>query len=160
MRWISAVRHTRRRMWEQGIGSQDHPWGGGSIHTLHRYGTGGGGRSPAPPSCWHGRSQALQPGPHCRPLVGITATRCCSRVPAIAPVSASLQPGVRAAMGVIGKHSGNIGREPRPARLLGQRGGHQGVGITAAATEVRDNSGMGTRRMSLRARSGSTVAGA
>jgi hypothetical protein len=41
----------------------------------------------------HGRSWALQSGPRCRPLNGITVAGCCSQVPVVAPASASPQSG-------------------------------------------------------------------
>jgi hypothetical protein len=54
-----------------------------------------------------GRSRVVQPSPHCCPLIGITVARSYSRVPVIAPASASPQPGVRAAMRTIGKGRGS-----------------------------------------------------
>jgi hypothetical protein len=65
---------------EQENESRARPWGGGSIHTWHRSRVGEGARSPASPPRQYRCSQALQPSPHRRPYVGITAYECCSRV--------------------------------------------------------------------------------
>jgi hypothetical protein len=43
----------------KGLGVDLARGGGGSIHALHRYGAGGGDRSPTPPPHRHGRSRAL-----------------------------------------------------------------------------------------------------
>jgi hypothetical protein len=77
------------------------------IRALHRWGADGGGRSLGPPLRRHGRSRALQPSPHCLPFIDITVARSCSRVPVIAPASASSQPGVEAATRTIGKGGGS-----------------------------------------------------
>jgi hypothetical protein len=113
--------------------------------------------------------------PRCHPLVGISATGCCSWVPAIALASASPQSGIRAAIRTIEKGSGSraamhfirkggdcraaSGRAPRHVRLPGWCSGRRGTDVATAAAKVRDGSGMGTmRRKLLHARSGSTVA--
>jgi hypothetical protein len=138
---------------------------------LHRYGAAGGGCSSALPSHQHGRSWVLQSGPHCRPLIDITAAECCSRVTAVAPTLASLQPGVRIATRAVVKGGGSRaathfirkGGDSR-STSVGQlglpafRSGRRGAGVVAAAVDVQDGSRMGTtRRKLLHARSGSTV---
>jgi hypothetical protein len=167
------LRRPSRSSSDVGAGDRESssPRGGGSIRALHRYGAAGGGRSPALPSHQHGRSWVLQSGPHCRPLIDITAAECCSQVTAVAPASASPQSGVRIATRAVVKGGGSraathfikkggnsrstsVGQLGLPAF----RGGRRGIGVVAAAVEVQDGSRMGTtRRKLLRARSGSTV---
>jgi hypothetical protein len=75
--------------------------------------------------------RALQSGPCCCPLIGITATGCCSRVLIVAPALASSQPGIKAVTRTIGKCGDSraaSGRAPGPAR---RRRCHSGDSVGA-----------------------------